>query len=174
MSHTHESELQTPDRGTAWYAQWKKVSCDFQAFTFIQKGITLRQDATQFHIIFSISKLTLRENLASVGSAQPRCFLHPARPGPTCAPLLHIALINKRDLLHPLLFPLSSGPHLFGAVPYSPPTIASPCHHNLSISLARPPGLRGLEMETGFVSQLTALLFYFLADHSQAEWSQRL
>lgn len=92
----------------------------------------------------------------------------------TCFPILHIALINKKDLHHPLPFPLSSRPHPFSGVPYSPPTIASPCHHNLSISLARPPGLRGLEMETGFVSQLTALLFYFLADHSHIEWSQRL
>lgn len=173
MNHTCESELQTPDRGTAWYAQWKKVPYDFQAFTFTQKGITLRQDATRFHIIFSISKMTLRENLAPVGSVQARCFLDAARPGPTCAPILHIALINKWDLLHSPLFPLSSRPHPFGGVPYSPPTIASPCHHNLSISLARPPGLRGLEMETGFVSQLTALLFYFLADHSNAEWSKR-
>lgn len=89
MNHTHESELQTPDRGTAWYAQWKKVSCDFQAFTFIQKGITLRQDETRFHIIFyhikvdlerkpGFSRVSAAEMLSSSSTAPPYLRPRPA------------------------------------------------------------------------------------------------
>lgn len=81
-----------------------------------------------FSIIFSISRLTLGENLAPEGSMQSRdvFFIQHRRPLPTLPPILHIALIYKRDVPHPSLFPLSSRPFPFGAVPYSPPTIASP------------------------------------------------
>lgn len=113
-----------------------------------------------FSIIFSISSLTCRENLASEGSMQSRLFSHPAPPTPLSSALvLHIALGYKRDV-PPFLIP----PPSYGQVPPFPTynSIFSP--HNLSISRACPLGLRGLAMEPGFVSQLTALLLCSQAD----------
>lgn len=96
---------------------------------------------------------------------QSRLSPHPAQPTPTSTPILHIALGYKMDV-PPSLFPLTSSPCLLCSSPVFPTYNSISRHHNLSISLARPSGLRGLEMETGFVSQLTALLLCFLADHS--------
>lgn len=72
---------------------------------------------------------------------QSRLSPHPAQPTPTSTPILHIALGYKRDVSHSL-FPLTSSPCLY----FGPfPTYNSISrHHNLSISLARPSGLRGL------------------------------
>lgn len=76
-------------------------------------------------------------------SAAEMLFFIRHGPSPTCIPILSIALINRQDLLHPLLLSLSSRPHPFGAVPHSPPTIASPCNHSLSTSLVCPPRVEG-------------------------------
>lgn len=102
---------------------------------------------------------------------QSRLSPHPAQATPTSTPILHIALVYKRDAPPPLLFPLTSSLCLLWCSPLFPTYNSISRHHNLSISLARPSGLRGLEMETetGFVSQLTALRLCFLADHSYAE-----
>lgn len=97
---------------------------------------------------------------------QSRLSPHPAQSIPTYTPILHIALVYKRDAPPPFLFPLTLSPCLFWSSPLFPTYNSISRHRNLSISLARPSGLRGLEMETGFVSQLTALLLCFLADHT--------
>lgn len=78
-----------------------------------------------FSIIFSISRMTWRENLASEGSMQSRLSPHPPQPTPTCTPILHIALVYKRDVPPPYSHS-PPAPSSFGPVPYFPPTIASP------------------------------------------------
>lgn len=115
-----------------------------------------------FSIIFSISSLTWRKTWLQKGqcsldfssscTANPHPSPHPAycfRTQEGCAPSS--------------LLPLTSSPCLLWSSPPFPTYNSISPHHNLSISQDRPPGLRGLEMETGFVCQLTALLLCFLA-----------
>lgn len=135
--------------GITWNGDWH---APFTTSFFIWKR------KKKFSIILFISRMTWRENLASERSVQSRLPTYPVGD-----PYLH---------LHPAYcFSIQEGcspppqshspraPVSSGALPYLPPTIASPVTI-IFLFHSRPSRSRGLEMETGFVSKLRALLCF--------------
>lgn len=138
-------------------------------------------------ICFSIWKLPQASPLSSPHQAWPKektwllrgqcsldflLILPPLTPTYTLD--LHIALGYSREGSR-LLIPTRLKPAcLRWSSPPFPTYNSIERRHNLSISLARPSGLRGLEMETGFVCQLTAVPLWFLAERFYISRSEHL
>lgn len=164
----------------------RKVSHHFQAITSIQLGITQKQDRGYsvyqsvflfenspklFHYLLHIKLDPKRKpgfrRVNAVSTFSSSCTTDPL-PHPLPAYCFWI----QEGCAPSFSFPLTLSPYLLWSSPPFPTYNSISSCHNLSISLARPLGLRGLKMETGFVSKLTSLLLCFLADNSCTGWSE--